>query len=391
MRLQRTSSTLLVLLAGVVAISLALAEGEDQAEYDKGQSAVFEGRWDDVREIFDTFRNKFPQSVHVDDAQYWLGMALYELGQSERGYEVLKKMIEEFPDSRWSDDARVLMVRCAESVLRAAAPRSSTFMRLGDGVGASASSSSGPRKQGLNEYKKFIEKSTEDSSTKVQLFAIDTMLDSNPEKAAELLPRLSSSAASSQAAAMVLDRFFGDESVKVTLEDPGLGLADDNVAVMVRQDYKVVYLTLSDVVSLFTGDSPPAAAASLDSDTIDEIRRKVLKVEESLARPASETVFRDLPGEENRFSAIIRVVDGEVHYYRNGAETTRIVVLRRNAGFAADNVRVFVETGAGIREIPLEEARAPSANLGLSDGTTRYIRAALAIIEIDLRQTTEAD
>src|SRR5262249_7978288 len=72
----------------------------------------------------------------------------------------------------------------------------------------------------------------------------------------------------------------------------------------------------------------------------------------------------------------------------------RILVLRRQAGFNEDNIRIFVETRTGQREIKLNEARSYSPGgtegqtAGLSDASVRYLKAALAIIEIDLNRNT---
>jgi hypothetical protein len=55
-------------------------------------------------------------------------------------------------------------------------------------------------------------------------------------------------------------------------------------------------------------------------------------------------------------------------------------------------VRVFVENRDGIREVPLREARTltPGGRFALSEPTVRYMKAALAIIEIDINRTSSA-
>lgn len=364
----------------LIAIVPAVAQ-QDREAYDRGRSAVFEERWPDVRRQFEEFVRRFPGSSHADGARYWLGMALYEMGEAEEAYSVLKKMNEEHPESPWNDDGRVLMVRCAEAALKAAATRRPAGMiRSEDRSGLS----------NLVEYEAFIERSTRDRSSKVQLLAIDTMLGARPDKAPELLTRLSSGKASREATGMVLDRFFGPEQVKVTIEDPARGLTDENVAVMVRQGDEVTYLTLTESLALVRDprEAPPRARFGREIRT--EIRDKLLRAERGLVREGDPGSVQTLQGGDGRsMSAIVKVVDGEVHYYRNGNETTRIVVLRRRAGFNADNIRMFVETRSGVREIGLEEARRlPSGGpaTGLSEGTIRYLKASLAIIEIDLER-----
>ncbi|HET9480786.1 MAG TPA: outer membrane protein assembly factor BamD [Candidatus Polarisedimenticolia bacterium] len=378
-------ATALLLLAAAPA-----AAAEDQQLYAAGRDAVFEERWQDARRLFEDFTRRFPSSAYADDAHYWLGMALYELREPEDAYVVLKRMNGSYPESPWSDDARVLMVRCAESVLKSSvASRSSRP----SGGPVPLTAEGGARLSRLSEYEAFIERSTHDSSSKVQLLAIDTMLGTRPERAAELLPRLSGGNTSREAAGVVLDRFFEGETVKVTVEDPAQGFTEGNIAIMVRQADEVAHLTLSGALDLL--QAGPARAGRFDEGTIREIRDKLLRAEKNLVREGGPGSVETHPGPGGKsMSAIVKVVDGEVHYYRSGEETTRIVVLRRDAGFNEDNIRVFVELRSGVREIPLAEARrlqpagpgrpAPATSGGLSDGTLRYLKAALAIIEIDL-------
>lgn len=375
-RLFRVGRALAAAAALALAAGAAMAD-EAQDVYSAGREAVFAERWADVRRTFEEFTRRFPTSAYADDAHYWLGMALYELGESERAYAVLKAMNANYPGSPWSDDGRALMIRCAEAVLKSApqTPRRPS----GRSVAAP-----------LIEYESFIERSTSDASSKVQLLAIDTMLVTRPDKASVLLPRLSDAKAPSDAASMVLDRFFGADRVKVTLEDPEGGLTEGNVAVLVRNGDSVTHLTLSQALDVIR---PPAGSLDVrfDHRVVSEIRDRLLATERQMVREGDAGSVEARAGREGEaMSAIVKVVDGEVHYYRNGNEVTRIVVLRRQAGFNDRNVKIFTETREGLRELSLEEARripSAAARLGLTEGTVRYLKAALAIIEIDLSGT----
>jgi len=369
------------LAAGVLALLLAtpVAAGEERDLYNRGLDAAFSEKWADARDVFRDFIRQHPDSVYSDDAHYWLGMALYELEDPGRAYETLKEMTAAYPDSPWSDDGRLLMVKCAMAALKQAA---------GNGPqrgSASLRTAPAPTPAMLAEYRDFIDMSTDDSSSKVQLFAIDSVLGTNPEKAPELLPKLSSGGSSPEATEMVLDRFFSGQDVMVTVGNPTLGWTDGNIHVMVRRGGQVDYLGLSEAIRLV--DSGPSAR--FDEPMLKDIRAKLLDVERGLVREG-EPASLELPssGDGKSMSTIVKVIDGEVHYYRNPSETTRVVVLNRHAGFKADNIRVFVETRSGTREIPLAEARrmveGTASAQGLSDATVRYLKAALAIIEIDL-------
>jgi len=373
----------LLILLPVVAPVLADTTAGDQDLYNTGRNAVFEERWSDARKALDELSRRFPDSAFADDAQYWLAMTLYELGDAEKAYGVLKDLTQRFKDSPWNDDARVLMVRCAESALKSAAGRAPRAV-IGRAAPLRASS----------EYQAFLEKSTRDANSKVQLLAIDTMLLSNPGRAPELLPRLNGGRTSREAAGLVLDRFFGGEKVKVTLENPALGMRDGNVAIMIREDDQVTYLSLTEATELMRSAGSGSAAGRFSPAVIAEVRSKVLQAERNLVREGDPGTVQTLPGLGSRsMSAIVKVVDGEIHYYRSGDETVRILVLRRQAGFNEDNIRIFVENGSSLREIGLSDARRLSPQgaagaSGLSEATVRYLKAALAIIEIDLNRST---
>jgi hypothetical protein len=357
----------------LAAAPLAAYAGPDQDLYSRGRDAVFAEQWTVARQALEEMIRRFPESGHADDAHYWLGVSLYEMGEPDRAYQTLKQMQGRYPDSPWNDDGRALMVRCAEAALLAR-PAS----RSGDGTDR-------PHR---DEYEAFLERSTHDSSSKVQLLAIDTVLGSRPEKAPQLLPRLSSGQASREAAGMVLDRFFGSERVKVTMEHPDQGFTEGNVAIMVRRGDAVSYLGLTEALDLVH----PGARRDgrFDADTVAQIRDKLIRAEKGMVETGGPGSVESTP-DGNSMSAIVKVVDGEVHYYRNGEETTRIVVLRRQAGFHAGNVRVFLENAGGIHEIPLATARGlhPGGAIELSEPTVRYLKAALAIIEIDLTRGEE--
>lgn len=373
----------IVVGAGLLLTPTSVLAGADQDLYARGRDAVFAEKWSEARDAFEDLIRRQPGSAYADDAHYWLGMAYYESREPERGYSILKQLQSRFPDSPWNDDGRALMVRCAEAALVAGARSGSS------GRGSPSPLNIGADASRRAEYESFLRQSTSDSSSKVQLLAIDTVLETRPEMAPELLPRLNNGRASKEAAGMVMDRFFRDARVKILMEQPGLGFTEGNVAVMVRSNDTVSQLTLTEALDLVG----PGGRASrrFDPATLDEMREKLVKAERGLIEPGGPGTVESAPDDHSR-TAIVKVVDGEVHYYRNGDETTRIVVLRREAGFDPSNVRVFVENREGIREVPLKEARilAPGGRFALSEPTVRYLKAALAIIEIDLNRTSGA-
>jgi hypothetical protein len=380
----RTHVTTAALLSGALLCSaVVLSSGSTMAAegaqelYGRGRSAIFEERWSDARAVFSTFMQKFPASPLADDAQYWLGLSFLEMGQPDSAYTTLKAMSTKHPDSPWNDDARALMVRCAESALRG--------QRAAEGQRAAGRSTAGaPSGEATaGEYEAFLEKSTRDGSSRVRMLAIDTMLESKPGRAGDLLPRLTASDAPRGAADRVLDHFFGADLVRVTMQDPALGLRDGNATVAIRQGETVQNLTLTQAL-----DAVAPGAARYPATIQDEIRRQLERAQRSLVQEGGPGSLQ-APGSPagNVKSAIVKVVDGEVHYYRNGSEVTRIYVLDERAGYTDRNIRIYLDTAGGSRELSLSEARGLTASggrMGVSDASSRYLRAALAIIEIHL-------
>jgi hypothetical protein len=273
------------------------------------------------------------------------------------------------------------MVRCAEAALLAA-PRDAS---------PGGRTNLGEASQRVAEYEAFLQKSTRDASSRVQLLAIDTVLETRPEMAPDLLPRLNSGRAPREAAGIVMDRFFAGARVKVLMERAALGFTEGNVAVLVRSGDRVEHLGLQEALDLAAPDAPSRGTRRFDPQILSEMRDKLVEAERTLIEPAGAGSIESTDHGLSR-SAIIKVVDGEVHYYRTGDETSRIVVLNRQAGFGPHNVRVFVETPSSMKELPLQEARglAPGGAHGIGDPTVRYLKAALAIIEIDLNRTPGA-
>jgi hypothetical protein len=370
-RLPAAAATVLWAGALPVLASILIADPgtPDQDVYNSGRSLIFEERWTQAREVFETLARRHPQSALLDDALYWIAFSLYEESKPAAAYQTLRSLTARFPDSPWSDDARALMVRCAEAALKEEASQEGG--RPGRG-GASAA-----------EYHRFLEESTRDRSAQVSLLAISSILSREPSKAPELLGRVGSSLEGREGAVVVLDRFFGRERVKVTFDDASAGLAEGNVHVLVRQNGQAVQLSLAEALDVVRG----RADGRFPEPVVQEMRNRILEAERSLVTQGEIVAPSPPRGGRGRTSAIVRVVDGEVHYYSNGSESIKIVILKRSAGFNAENVQIFVEEADQIRPIHIADVTGPSrgpSTRGLSTDALEYLRQTLGVIELDL-------
>lgn len=367
-------AVVILLWAGAVpafaGILIADSGGPDQALYNQGRALIFEESWAGAREVFQVLTRRHPHSPYLDDALYWTAFALFEEGEPARAYDTLQGLIERYPESPWQVDARTLMVRASEAALLELAGRESGHPAFADAT---------------NRYRRFLEDSTRDSNAQVSLLAIDTLLDHEPQKAPDLLRRVKPST-SNEGAEVLLDRFFGNEFVKVTLKDRSAGLAEGNVMVLVRSADRSSQLTLAEALDVIAGTDDRRYSQVV----VRELREKILQVERALVTQGPILAQGQVSPGRRRTSTIVRVVDGEVHYYDNGAETMRIVVLKRAAGFSPQNVHVFVDGSNGPEEVPLEDLTGPErgpAVRGISADALLFLRQSLGVIRLDLESS----
>lgn len=362
-----------ILCAAVLALSagLLMAEpsGPDHDLYNRGRTLIFEENWSKARNVFESLARRHPRSPFLDDALYWTAFSLFEEGKPRVAYRTLQTLLGSYPESPWTVDARSLMVRCADSELKK--------NPAGGTLAAKAASAAAK-----TEYRQFLEESTRDSNTQVSLLAIDTLLIDNPQNAPDLLNRVVASG-SDEGAEVLMDRFFGNEQVKVAFEDPAAGFTAGNVTVLVRLGNQSINLRLDEALDAASG----RGSRRLPAQVRREIREGILEAERSLIRQAPA---RDGSAEESgamRRATIMRVVDGEIHYYENGSETVKIWVRKHSDGFKAENIQIVVEKGGSSREIRFADVTGttpgPSAR-GLSNDTLTFLTHTLRVIELDL-------
>ncbi|MBI3449824.1 MAG: tetratricopeptide repeat protein [Acidobacteria bacterium] len=369
----RIGGTALALLFGSALPLFAMAliadpGGPDQELYNQGRSLIFEESWTKARTVFENLARRFPESPYLDDSLYWTAFSLLEEGRPAMGYETLRTLTRKYPESPWNEDARALMVRCAEAALKEHGNEDGTrTARAGDAT----------------EYRRFLEESTRDRSAQVSLLAIDTLLHQDPQKAADLLGRVEASGRGQEGAVVLLDRFFGKDLVKVTFDAIAAGFSEGNVHVLVRDGGQALKLTLSEAIDLAGGRGEKRF-----NDTVRrEMRDRILEAERSIVTQGPSREAEGFRSAGARTATIVRVIDGEVHYYTNGAETVRIVVLRRAAGFNAENVQIYTEGAGGIKHIQIADVTGPEAGpsaRGLSSDSLHYLSQSLGVIQLDL-------
>jgi len=98
----------------------SLSENE---AYDQAVNLILkERRYDDAIPEFESFIQKFPQSIYIANAHYWLGQLLFNKAQFQDAREHFDKVIRFYPDSNKRSDALL--------------KQGTVFHKLGDLAGA---------------------------------------------------------------------------------------------------------------------------------------------------------------------------------------------------------------------------------------------------------------
>jgi hypothetical protein len=114
---------LTVWLAGTV-FPAESYQNKELDQFFKVKASVFSQDWTEVRSGMEAYLRDYPAGKMRDEAMYWLGRSFDRLARQEKertsvvalkskAAETLDRMIKEFPESLWRDDARELRLAIA--------------------------------------------------------------------------------------------------------------------------------------------------------------------------------------------------------------------------------------------------------------------------------------
>ncbi len=90
-------------------------QNADVKLYNKAKKEFLKQNWDDAIELFQKLIDEFPNSNYQDDAHFWLGYCLErKTGEEMEAFLAFDKLIKDFPNSPWVDDAIVHQISLAE-------------------------------------------------------------------------------------------------------------------------------------------------------------------------------------------------------------------------------------------------------------------------------------
>lgn len=114
-------ATRIFCLLSPFAFVFSLAYGDSQQKlFDDGKKACIEHKWDKAISRFEKFVDRFPQSQHMDNVQFWLGYSLEKIPERQvEAFKIFGHLIERYSDSVWLDNAIVHQLRLAEQFVGA--------------------------------------------------------------------------------------------------------------------------------------------------------------------------------------------------------------------------------------------------------------------------------
>ncbi len=149
MLLKNRTVFMLLAIAQAILLAVSIVHAEIDA-YAEGQRALREQNWQKAAEQFANARKQ--DGIAVDATYYWQAYALYKLGRDRQAERVIGRLQREFPASGWLDDAAAL--------------------RLENDTGSG---------DALNDHL---------LDDELRLYALNSLVDSHPERALPLLHRL---------------------------------------------------------------------------------------------------------------------------------------------------------------------------------------------------------
>jgi HEAT repeat protein len=99
--------------ARVQATPFIVVERGEQGQYERGQNALDNGKWDQAIEAFDQVIQK--KGAKAEGATYWKAYAQNRLGRRTDALATLDALLKAYPNGRWANDAKALQVEVKQA------------------------------------------------------------------------------------------------------------------------------------------------------------------------------------------------------------------------------------------------------------------------------------
>jgi HEAT repeat protein len=189
-KIYKTLSALLIIFTFFIAIMpnnsfgfelvSNVSEKVNQDDFDKkfreGRDLIDKEEWAKAAEKFKEAINKNPNNKSVDAALYWLAFCQKKLDQTKEADATIDRLLKEFPNSNWTNDARVLKMQMGFS-----------FSYSTDNRGLIASLSKNNQGTEFSEIFKNLQKTPLDREDEIKLAAFQSLLSADAERGIKTL------------------------------------------------------------------------------------------------------------------------------------------------------------------------------------------------------------
>ena len=75
------------------------------------RDSITDGEWARAQEMFSDYVAKYPNEKNIEAALYWLAYSQHKLGRYNQARATVDRLLQNYPQTTWKDDARVLLAQ----------------------------------------------------------------------------------------------------------------------------------------------------------------------------------------------------------------------------------------------------------------------------------------
>lgn len=184
----------------VAARNIGAADETFDKKFREGRDLIDKEEWAKAAEKFSEVIDKYPNDKSIDAALYWLAFCHKKQKRFKETDAALDRLLKEFSDSSWADDARVMKMEIGFSLGKVySASSSGTFSAVPPGVFMPGSVSSVGKTTVVNSlpgYARSLEmgevftaasKTPLDREDEIKIAAFQSLLSADPKRAIEVM------------------------------------------------------------------------------------------------------------------------------------------------------------------------------------------------------------
>ncbi|NQT27467.1 HEAT repeat domain-containing protein [candidate division KSB1 bacterium] len=113
------TTMILILFQGLIINAMPQDKNAAKIAYQEAYNLVLDEKWDHSIDALEKVIQSHPRSQWVDDARFWQCYAREKTGRDlEQIFDCYQTFLEQFEDSKWSDDAKANLIRVGEKLAK---------------------------------------------------------------------------------------------------------------------------------------------------------------------------------------------------------------------------------------------------------------------------------